>query len=86
MFAAGAPESFKKWVEIEYMRWATGETPFNAFLLQERATKVFTNLSADGRWKKELSSKDQIIALTTKIPTLEKNIKSSAVQGGGGGG
>jgi hypothetical protein len=86
IFAMGAPEAFKKWVEIEHMRWAMGETPFNAFALQERATKVFTNISADGRWKKEFSKKDQIIALTTNITTLEKNIKSSTAQGGGGGG
>ena len=86
IFSFGAPEAFKKWVEAEHMKWATGETPFNAFTLQERATKVFTNLSSDGRWKKEFSSKDQIIALTTKIGTLEQAMKNSGGGGGGSGG
>ena len=52
MFSAVAPEPFKKWVEAEHMKWATGETPFKIFSLQERATKVFTNISSAGRWKK----------------------------------
>ena len=45
----GAPEAMEKWVDSEHMKWATGETPFDNFVLQQRATKVFTNISSSGR-------------------------------------
>ena len=51
VMSEGAPEPMKKWVESEHMRWATGETPFDNFVLQQRATKVYSNLISSGRWK-----------------------------------
>ena len=54
IFSLDAPEAFRQWMEKEQMNWATGETPFNSFVLQQRATKVFTNLTSTGRWRSRL--------------------------------
>ena len=74
LMSEGAPEAMKQWVASEHMRWATGETPFDNFVLQQRATKVFTNLSSSGRWKQEFDQKDQIIALTTEVSKLKNRL------------
>ena len=77
MFSLDAPEAFRQWMEKDQMNWATGETAFNSFDLQQRATKVFMNLTSTGRWKKSFDQKDQIIALTTEIATLKKKVQST---------
>ena len=78
LMSEGAPEAMKTWVNTEHMKWATGETVFDNFLLQQRATRVFTNLTSAGRWKKSFDQKDQIIALSTEIKELKSRIEENS--------
>ena len=77
----GAPAPFRKWLDDEHMKWVTGETVFNQFDLQQRSNRVFTNLTATGRWKKEFDPTQQIVALTTEIGALKKQVASGVAAG-----
>ena len=44
----GTPEAMNKWVDSKHMQWATGETPFDPFVLQQCTTKVYTNITSSG--------------------------------------
>ena len=77
----GAPAPFRKWLDDEHMKWVTGETVFNQFDLQQRLNRVFTNLTATGRWKKEFDPTQQIVALTTEIGALKKQVASGVAAG-----
>ena len=67
---------------IEYKRqetkWLMGKRTFTSDVLMDEAELHYVNLVESNRWKPEHGSKEQIIALTTQIKSLEAKLSDAA--------
>ena len=56
-------------------RWITGKEILDPSKLISEATSLFINLESDNKWGKDHCPTDQIVALTTQVASLTKELK-----------
>ena len=79
-------ETFRLQYDQIETNWLMGKIELDSASLIAEATLHYTNLVNTDRWVAEYNPRDQIVALTTQIKTLEGKLKSAGTSPAGGAG
>ena len=79
-------ETFRLQYDQIETNWLMGKIDLDSASLIAEATLHCTNLANTNRWVAEYNPRDQIVALTTQIKTLEGKLKSAGTSPAGGAG